>query len=350
MNEYFSLTTKDSSMHFFRAFITTVAMLTTASLAYAWGGVGHIAITELALDAASTEMPEWINNALFRERVDFMCNEPDRRRGAGLATLNHENNPEHYLDIEQLGSDFDLVYEDLPPLRYDFVLAMGEAMQRHPERFGQEPPDKAGIDWMPGFLPYAMNESYVKLVAAFRMCRILESFAKDDPLRASELVQARAEAAYHMGVLSHWVGDAAQPLHTTIHHHGWLGDNPEGYTTDGRIHSYIDSGVLKTQHLNADTLVGVLAIEPIVVNDTSDPWPEILAHIERSHELVEPLYRLERDNQLDTDAGRAFILKRLGDGAGTLAGLYMAAWEQSEVDDHDIAMYLKYEAPSPNTP
>ena len=335
--------------HFKNAFVGAI-MFSAASLAHAWNGVGHIAITELALDAASDDMPAWINNALFHERVAFMCNEPDRRRGAGLTNLDHENNPEHYFDIDQLERDFDLSFEALPPLRYDFVLAMGKAMHNEPERFVRQASDKAGIGWMPGFLPYAMHEDYVKLVSAFRMCRILEEFAQDDPLRANELMQARAEAAHHMGILAHWTADAAQPLHTTIHHHGWIGDNPEGYTTERGIHAYIDGGVLRAHDLNADTLVGALEIEPIEVADTANPWDEILAHIERSFEQVEPLYRMERDDQLKTDKGRAFILDRLSDGAGTLAGLYQAAWEQSEIDDQDIATYLKYEAPSPNQP
>lgn len=326
-----------------------VAVYSAASLAHAWGGVGHVAITELALDAASDEMPAWVNDALFRQRVDFMCNEPDRRRGVGLTCLDHENNPEHYLDAEQL-ADFDLNLATLPKLRYAYVLAMSEAMHREPERFEQDAPDDAGIAWMPGTLPYAMAEDYAKLVSAFRVCRLLEAFAPDDPLRANELIQAQAEAAYHLGVLSHWVGDAAQPLHTTLHHHGWIGDNPEGYTTSGRVHSYIDSGVLAAHQLNARTLVAALAIEPIAVTDTADPWNEIIAHIERSFEQVEPLYRLERDGKLESDAGRAFILERLSDGASTLAGLYIAAWEQAAPDDSDIATYLRYEAPSPNQP
>ena len=55
-----------------------------------------------------------------------------------------------------------------------------------------------------------------------------------------------------MGILAHFVGDAAQPLHTTKHHHGWKGDNPNGYTTENSIHAYIDGGVIKTQRIDAE--------------------------------------------------------------------------------------------------
>ena len=47
-------------------------------------------------------------------------------------------------------------------------------------------------------------------------------------------------------------GDIAQPLHTTKHHHGWKGENPNGYTTEYSIHAYIDGGVLKLHRINAD--------------------------------------------------------------------------------------------------
>src|SRR5712672_2343549 len=47
---------------------------------------------------------------------------------------------------------------------------------------------------------------------------------------------------YIMGVMGHYVGDASQPLHTTIHHHGWVGDNPQHYTTSRGFHAWIDGG------------------------------------------------------------------------------------------------------------
>jgi len=325
--------------------LIVITALACASIAHAWGGVGHIAITELALDGAAGGMPNWINNALFHQRVAFMCNEPDRRRGAGLVALDHENSPEHYIDIDQL-PDFGLTFEGLPRLRYDYVLAMGVAMERDPERLARDPDDVAGVYWSPGFLPYAMMEDYTKLVSVYRVCRVLETLAPDDPQRALELEQARAEAAYHMGLLSHWVGDGAQPLHTTIHHHGWIGENPEGYTTERAFHSYIDDHVVDHHGLRARALVGTVRIEPIAVADASDPWPEVCAHIGRAFALVEPLYRLERDDRLEQDEGRDFILDRFRDGAGTLAGLYLAAWRQSEIDAEDVARYLRYEAPS----
>ena len=37
------------------------------------------------------------------------------------------------------------------------------------------------------------------------------------------------------------MADAAQPLHNSIHHDGWSGDDPKGYTRDPNIHGRFES-------------------------------------------------------------------------------------------------------------
>ena len=63
--------------------------------------------------------------------------------------------------------------------------------------------------------------------------------------KGTEALNARANIIYIMGVMGHYVGDASQPLHTTIHHHGWVGPNPNGYTTNRTFHSWIDGGYFR---------------------------------------------------------------------------------------------------------
>ena len=46
-----------------------------------------------------------------------------------------------------------------------------------------------------------------------------------------------------MGWLGHYVADAAMPLHDSIHHDGWAGDNPKGYTRDPNIHGRFESSM-----------------------------------------------------------------------------------------------------------
>jgi hypothetical protein len=148
-----------------------------------------------------------------------------------------------------------------------------------------------------------------------------------------------------MGILSHFVGDAAQPLHTTTHHHGWVGDNPKGYTTERSIHAYIDGGVVTLHGLKYDTMKAEKPGEGTpLVKDPHNPWGDVLTHLERSFAEVEPLYELKKTGDLDKDPGKAFIRARMEDGARMLGDLYAAAWTASTPTESQIADYLKYEA------
>ncbi len=318
--------------------------------ALAWGGEGHVMVTYLALDGAQGGLPAFVAEQDFRDHVAYMSNEPDRRRAIDTLQMSHENDPEHYLDAEWLAL-YDLSLDTLPPFRYEFITAIALARANHPDRFDPIDPqrDRAKIRAWPGFAPYAVMEQYVYLQNAFRMVRILEIVSVDDPLRLVELDQARANCAHHMGIMSHWVGDLAQPLHTTKHHHGWVGENPRAYTTDRKFHAYIDSGVIDDHAITCEVILANLgAPAPDRANlDSAAVWPGVLSHVGRSFVLVEPLYEIEKSGDLKKDVGRAFIESRLHDGATTLAALWLAAWETSALDEKDLENYLNYEPASP---
>src|SRR6202041_2342026 len=87
-------------------------------------------------------------------------------------------------------------------------------------------------DYLPehvGLQPYITMEVYGRLKAAFREYR--QRQAAHQPTRAVE--QA---IIFYAGWLGHYVGDGSQPLHTTIQYNGWVGPNPNGYTTEHKIH------------------------------------------------------------------------------------------------------------------
>ena len=151
--------------------------------------------------------------------------------------------------------------------------------------------------------------------------------------------------AVSMGALSHFVGDAAQPLHTTRHHHGWTGDNPNEFTTKKEIHAQIDAEVLRKNFLYEDAIRKQVHFDgpDFVQVDRANPWGSVLAHIERSHAQVEPLYRIEKSGDLWKEPGAKMIGERLADGAGFLSALYVAAWESSAPTDEDVALFVKYD-------
>ena len=349
------------------AAIFFAAALAPASIA--WDAAGHATITLLALDRfkSTKGAPAWVNEPTARDMIAWQSGEPDRWRGTRAPTLKHENDPDHYLDLEDL-TPYGLTLRTVPILRNEFVKVLASARAKDPTKFEPINPAMDGAKSLeyPGFLPHAIMEHQGKLQSAMNTLRILEGLADaGTDRRKGQIEQAKSNIRVEMGLLSHFVGDAAQPLHTTQHHHGWVGENPKGYTTERTIHSYIDGTILTIHHLTHETLRARRAskgetpqptdqpsdhtktppdqVAPRVTNAES-PWSDVLAHIERSFAKVEPLYELKKSGELEKDAGKAFIAERLNDAGAMLGDLYAAAWAASEPTPKQIEDYQKYEA------
>ena len=328
----------------------------TAGPTLAWDAHGHRTISWLAMDAMQSRLPEdakkgelaFLFTESSRAQVGYQSGEPDRYRAIHFGALKHENDPDHYLDIEQL-DQFGLTLSTVPPLRNEYLRAMIISKHEHPDKV--EPynakRDIARTQEWPGFLPHAIMEHYGKLISSNRQIRVLT--ALNDPKRADQLAAARANVIFEMGQLSHFVGDAAQPLHTTAHHHGWVGANPDGFTTNNGFHRYIDTTVLGLHHLNYDGLKEHNTITRTVAN-ANNPWEEVLAHIQRSHDQMRPLYVLQKSGDLDKDPGKAFITERLYDGGAMLGALYASAWEASAAKDKEIKDFVMFDEVSKTTP
>ncbi|MCC6677974.1 MAG: hypothetical protein IT436_12590 [Phycisphaerales bacterium] len=337
-------------MHLRRAaFTCAIAALPLHTLA--WDAAGHRTITALALHALPADStPVWItqHSALIADESVV----PDRWRAIRSPALSNANGPDHYIDLEEL-PPLGLRLEDLPPLRYEFIRAVALARVDHPLTPPVSPAaDPAKLaDW-PGFLPWSICETHARIISSLKTARIIERLRDDARaagdtaaanLRDTQLEMARADALTHMGILAHYIGDAAQPLHTTIHHHGWIGDNPGAYSTDKGIHAYIDGTIVSRHGISFATLAPAFTASPIAIAEPLNPWPETLACIRRSSEQVTPLYELKKTGRLEQDDGKAFITARFTDAASTLAGFYQAAIDASAPSDRDIETFLKYD-------
>jgi hypothetical protein len=137
-----------------------------------------------------------------------------------------------------------------------------------------------------------------------------------------------------MGVMGHFVGDASQPLHTTMHHHGWVGANPNHYTTSFGFHAWIDGGFFrKTGGIDEKKLSA--RIHPAEkISAAADPngiFHASVNFIVAANRLVEPLYQMDRDGKLspkeDRGAeGRAFLEAQLVKSGQLLGNLWLTAW------------------------
>lgn len=332
--------------------------------ALAWDAPGHRAITRIGIEGFKKSTPDsdaaWISETDWSIQIADLATMPDRWRNIKAPFLSHLNNPDHYIDVEDL-TDIGLTLRTIEPLRHEYAAQLFRARESHPGAGRQPNPkfDLAKTDAYPGFLPQAICENYSKLVSNFKTLRTLERI--NDPARKNELAAVRIAIAMAMGSLAHFVGDAAQPLHTTRHHHGWIGDNPDNFATKKEIHAQIDAETLRKHNLYENAIRKAVRFDApeYAQFDRANPWDAVLSHIERSHAQVVPLYVLEKSGELWKQPGSDFIALRLADAAGFLAALYTAAWESSTPTDEDVAIFVKYDgfnestaspSPTPSTP
>lgn len=308
--------------------------------AWGWGAPVHRTITYLALEGLPSEAPAWLRDPVACERAAFQSNQPDRWRGWNSLVLQHENDPEHFLDVDDL-AQFGLTLDSLPKLRREYVRVLVIAKHAHPESIASYDADKdpaRAHEW-PGFVLHAVAERYAKLQAAFNQVRILEKV--NEPARQQQLEQARAIAICELGELSHFVGDIGQPLHTTKHYNGWVGENPAGYKWRNRFHAYIDEGFADRHDLTRPALRGSIKYGAHV--DANDPWADVVALLRRSNAQLEPLYVLERDGKLDGAEGEKLLVEQLSDCTSTLSALIWAAYTSAAPTEKQVESWIRYD-------
>ena len=304
--------------------------LACADIVQAWDEEGHIIITKLAIASLPPDTPEWMKTPEAIDRLCYLAPEPDRWRGQRSLQVDHANNPDHYIDGEML-PQYGLSLLTLPTFRREFTDILATQRALHPEKFQKHDPnrDKAYVYTVPGLLPYSIAELQWKVAASLTT---LKTYEANRELVTDEMIRnARENVLFHMGILSHFVGDGSQPLHVTEHHHGWAGPNPNGYTTDKAFHAYIDGGVIRYHNITTESLLP-RKLAPAEI-DAEKYFPEICEYLNSTMEQVEPLYKLEKSGDLNREVGKKFIEAQLLRGGSMLAGVWICAQKSAVIDD-----------------
>ena len=232
--------------------------------------------------------------------------------------------------------------DSVSDLRYSFAVKFAQGRLAHPENFPDIAADKnsdSTKEW-PGFLPWAITEYYGKLKSAFSYLKTFQKAGTPE-----EVANAQANVLYIMGVMGHYVGDGAQPLHTTIHHNGWTGDNPERYTRWPGIHSWIDGGFIAKAEITAEKLLPqVTTVQAFELEEQADGRDPIfvvtMAYLMAQNAQGVPFYKLEKDdrfksNQATKDPiGREFIERQLLRGGEMLGAIWLTAWVNATDDSY----------------
>jgi len=332
--------------------VLTLLVASFPPFACAWDYEGHRTVNQLALAALPTNFPSFVKTPAARERIAFLGGEPDRWRNiSDDPSLMHANGPDHYLDLEEL-ADYGLTSETAPSLRYDLAARLALARAAHPERFAPIDPlkNRDHTRELIGFAPYAITEYCGKLRSGFSSLKAYQNYGGTP----EEIANAQANIIYVMGVMGHFVGDCAQPLHVTRHHHGWVGENPKGYTTNASFHAWIDGGFFKkTGGVKAAPLLRKIRPATIVGDPLKpdDLFRQVMAYLGQTYQQVEPLYQWEQEMKLTPEnekagAGRAFLEGQLVKGGQMLGDLWFSAWQQATEDKYLIRQLTDRKAAS----
>ena len=137
------------------------------------------------------------------------------------------------------------------------------------------------------------------------------------------------DIAFYMGWVGHYVADAAQPLHNSMHHDGWSGANPKGYTRDPNIHGRFESRYVDLIETTAPDVVKYMRKD---ARHLDDVWKATLDHSLEARDSVEEVYKADLRGAFekkDDAEARELVYKRLASGASFLRDLAYTAWIES---------------------
>ena len=323
---------------FCRTAVLCLFTLTAATASRAWDYEGHRLINQLALDSLPANFPGFARTPVTRERIGFLGGEADRWRNTPDLELRHGNGPDHYFDLDLL-EPYQLDLARVSPFRYEFAAQLALGRAAHPQNFPviDSLKDADRTKSLIGFLPWTITEFQGKLKAAFSYLKEYEAAGTPE-----EIANARENIIYLMGVMGHFVGDGSQPLHTTKHHHGWVGENPNAYSTNYSIHAWIDGGYLLQFGVNTDKMRAQLRPAQILAGANAgglvtNLFQQVMSYLAEQHQAVELLYQLEKAGKLSSrqelsQEGHQFITRQMLKAAKMLGDLWLTAWQQAPPD------------------
>jgi hypothetical protein len=278
-----------------------VVVLAQPPAARAWGNGGHRLINRLAASTLPADVPAFLRSPEAIAEIEYLGPEPDRWRSPAEPELSAAQAPEHFIDLEPADA-----LGPLPHRRLDFEAMVFAAGQR---------PEKIGLQ------PWETTEVWERLKAALREYRKLAAEHADTRPVEQTII-------FYAGWLGHYVGDGSQPLHTTIQYNGWVGPNPNGYSTGHQIHWQFE-GPFVDANLREPEVRAQMTPPKAIQRDIFDAY---VAYLRQSKTYVERVYQLDKAGGFlgtGTAESREFTAGRLAAGASMLRDLIYTAWLES---------------------
>jgi hypothetical protein len=288
--------------------------------ALAWGGAGHVIIGEVAARNFPAEIPSFLKTPAAVKQIGLMAMEPDLSRNAGQPH-DGDSDPGHFLDVSDDGTILGGPrLSALPAMRRDYDSALRAV---------------GADEYKAGFLPYSIMDGWQQLVKDFALLRrdvAAQKYARKFAMTPAEKKSyAQAQAVRQiltlrdLGVWAHYVGDASQPMHASVHYNGWgEGPNPEGFVVAPGLHAKFES-----DFVNANITEQQVAAALRPYNGCGCTIQQrTQVYLAATQAQVLPVYRLEKAGAFDaaTPEAKAFAVARLAEGAAVLRDLVTDAW------------------------
>jgi len=292
--------------------------------AFAWGSVGHYLINRVAAEQLPADVPAFMHapGAVFE--IATLGPEADRVKGSG-ETFDQDHDHGHFMDVKDDGSIAGSVtLSNLPPTREAFDTALRAA----------------GSDqYKSGYVAYEIVDGYEHAVTDFAYWRVASAAERaatipdDKRYFNTQRIVREAIALRDIGYWGHFVADASQPLHISVHYNGWNSNhddnypNPKSYTNSHTIHARFESALVSAVATDA----GITSLVPAYAPSTEPIMTQVETYLKATLAGVPEVYDLEGAGAIDghSPAAKAFVLARLAAGATEFRNLIAEAWAES---------------------
>lgn len=306
-----------------KLFLACILLTASGAPCWAWGGTGHRFIGEIAAGHFPKEIPVFLRSAQAAAQIGLMAQEPDISRNAGQPH-DADSDAGHFVDVSDDGSILGgPKLAALPATRRDYDTALRAA----------------GTDeYKAGYLPYTIMGGWQQLVKDFALLRrdmAAQKYARKFAMTAAETKSYAASQAVRqlltlrdLGVWAHYIGDASQPMHASVHYNGWgEGPNPEGFVTAPGLHAKFETDFVNAHIRKADVAAALRPYRDCgcAIQDRTQTY------LTASQKELPALYRLEKTGAFDaaTPEAKRFAVQRIAEGAAMLRDLVSDAWHVS---------------------
>ncbi len=342
------------------------AVLASAALpaghALAWGHSGHVFIGEAATSALPKDLPNFVHTAMATYDIGELAAEADVSKSSGDAGTpssdvhDYERDPGHYIDLDDSGYDVPASgYPEVSALNITNLLAPGQGRRDFDTLLRSNTPTSFTYQetQYAGYLPYNMTDQWQQIRKDFAYFRAFKAAIANPATAASDRAYFQKELTLRttltirdIGYWAHFVGDASQPMHVSIHYNGWGSyPNPQGYTTQP-IHAPFEGAFVKAFITEAD-VAGAIKPYTSCAAITKQPScsgiePRVRVYLQQTLASVIPLYDLTKSlggvsgstvnpwtTTTPTQAQKDFVIARLAAGATEMRDEIVDAWRSS---------------------